>query len=1181
MKKFALFLLLTSVVEVALASDLQKQFQTPPDEACAETWYHFTSSAITKEGITADMEAMRDIGYKGAHVFTTGGNIQGFNKPVRIMSPQWQEMMEHLGREAKRCGIKLGMHNCTGWSSSGGPWIKPEDSMKKLTCFEFFTSGGDVNVKLTQPDSLYGFYRDITVLAIPAKEKMPTPKVITNLVGGENFITEKSIIIPTKTRQGGVVCYEFAKPYSAKFAKFIFNPVHVYINIEVSVSDNGKDFQKVASLPIDSFRDKQVPKFLYLGENVKGKFYKFEFTPRKFPSFFKTIYDTSLNSITLIQESIVNSVEKKISLVHDYNYLESKTNATGIAPNKIINLTDKMSQDGTLNVKLPNGNWKILRIGYTTTGAKNAPSSFSGLECDKLSKRGLDAHWDHYVGIMQKWFGGALNYALIDSYEVGGQNWTEGFDAEFKKRRGYDIEKFLPCVFGYVVGDEKQSSKFLYDFQKTISDLFCENYFDYFHQLCKKNGLVSAVESYGGPFDYIRASRSYDIALSEFWVRSHAPSKSISSIANLYGKTRCATESFTSTYENGRWSMAPADLKVYGDIAWSMGVNSFVMHTYVHQPFNAGPGMTLGWHGSDLHRLNTWWHMGDAWVSYVNRAQTLLQTGTAVKQVLIVQPMASPNSMWEANVNMSIVGANYDYDIASVEDLGEVLHVDNGKVRASKKGASYNLLVVEDNRINTIAKIKAIEKLVSDGANVLAVRPVDSPSLSDDKAEFNAIVERIWGGEGAVKKIGKGKLFTKGSPVGTLIKLGVSPKCIAKNMITICRTNGTQDVFYITNATKNSFNKTVFFNVSSDKIPQLWCANTGKIENIVEYKRTKSGVEVPLYFGANDSKFIVFVKGNGQGVTNFKTSQENQKVGIEIIEAKYGNKQKSQFVDVSEVLKKNLASEIWVSNRTFGCDPSPQNVKKLYLKYKVGGAQKNIKIAENGLLRLMENAPAKQIYTSSVGGNAVVCFEQNGSASGELCGKKFELNVDALPIALDISDNWKVSFQKDRGAPDSIELKKIKSLSESSIDGVKHFSGTMQYEKIFEVPSQYIKENRQLILSIDEIHNIAQVEINGKFVQTLWKAPYRCDVTKYLNEGKNIIKVKVANLWVNRLIGDDRYPHEFMPKWVLQGKTKSETKRFTAPDWVGAWKKTDKLFKSGLVGKVQIKPCDILPIKNN
>ena len=1096
MRNFLLCLICATTLNL-FASSLEKNFQNPPDSACAETWYHFTSSAITKEGITADIEAMRDIGYKGAHVFTTGGSIKGFDKPVGIMSPQWQEMMEHLGREAKRCGIKLGMHNCTGWSSSGGPWIKPEDSMKKLTCTELFTSGGDVSVKLAVPESLHNFYRDIMVLAIPAKEKMPTPKVITNLVGGENFITKKSIIIPTKKRQGGVVCYEFAKPYSAKFAKVVFNPVHVYITLEVSVSDNGKDYKKVARLEIDSFRDNSVPKFLYLGENTKGKFYKFEFIPRDFPSFFKTIYDTSLNSITLIQEPIINSVEKKISLVNDYRYIEPKRNTMGIPPSEIINLTDKMAEDGTLNTTLPSGYWKILRIGFTTTGATNAPSSFRGLECDKLSKRGLDAHWEHYVGKMQKWFGGALKYALIDSYEVGGQNWTEDFDTEFKKRRGYNIEKFLPCVFGYVVGDEKQSSKFLYDFQKTISELFCENYYDYFHHICKKNGLTSAVEPYRGPFDFIRASRYYDIALSEFWVRGETAPKSISSIANLYGKTRCATESFTSSYENGRWSIDPAEFKIYGDNAWSVGVNSFIMHTYVHQPFNAGPGLTLGRHGSDFHRLNTWWHMGDAWISYINRAQTLLQIGTAVRQILIVSPASSPNDKWDAGKDMSILGASYDYDIASVEDLGELLYVDKGKVRASENGASYNLLVVEDNRINTIAKIKAIEKLVADGANVLAERPVDSPSLSDDKVEFNAIVERIWGGEDTVKKIGKGKLFTKGSPVDTLIKLGVLPKCVAKDMITVCRTNGSQDVFYIVNTTKKSFNRNVFFSVSSDKIPQLWCANTGKIENIVEYKRTKSGVEIPLYFDANDSKFIVFVKGKGQGVVFFN------------------------------------------------------------------------------------DTATTEIYTASVGDSAVVCFEQNGSASGELCGKKFELNVDALPNAIDISDDWKVSFQKDRGAPDSINLEKIRSLSESTIDGVKHFSGTMQYEKIVEINSQYMKDNRQLILSFDEIYNIAQVEINGHFVQTLWKPPYRCDITKYLKEGKNIIKVKVANLWVNRLIGDDRYPHEFMPKWVLEGKTKSETKRFTAPDWVGAWKKTDKLFKSGLVGKVQIKPCDIIPIKNN
>ena len=70
-------------------------------------------------------------------------------------------------------------------------------------------------------------------------------------------------------------------------------------------------------------------------------------------------------------------------------------------------------------------------------------------------------------------------------------------------------------------------------------------------------------------------------------------------------------------------------------------------------------------------------------------------------------------------------------------------------------------------------------------------------------------------------------------------------------------------------------------------------------------------------------------------------------------------------------------------------------------------------------------------------------------------------------------------------------------------------------------------------------------------------------------------------MWVNRLIGDAHYPQESLQNWVVQGKTKSESKRFTSSDWTTAWRKTDKLFKSGIVGKVQIKPCDILPIKNN
>lgn len=127
-----------------------------------------------------------------------------------------------------------------------------------------------------------------------------------------------------------------------------------------------------------------------------------------------------------------------------------------------------------------------------------------------MNRRGLDAHWPGMMARIEAQLKptGALKYAIIDSYEAGGQNWTEGFDEEFLKRRGYDLKPYLPAVIGFVVGTPQQSARFLFDFQRTISELFAENYYDYFTELCHRNGLLSITESYFGPFDYLRCARS-------------------------------------------------------------------------------------------------------------------------------------------------------------------------------------------------------------------------------------------------------------------------------------------------------------------------------------------------------------------------------------------------------------------------------------------------------------------------------------------------------------------------------------------------------------------------------------------------------------------------------------------------------------------------------------------------
>jgi hypothetical protein len=123
----------------------------------------------------------------------------------------------------------------------------------------------------------------------------------------------------------------------------------------------------------------------------------------------------------------------------------------------LINLTDKLGPDGVLNCTLPAGDWTILYFGMITTGKRNspAPPEGTGLEVDKMSKK-LAAY--HFDGMFSKlltmltpeekaaWVG-----ITIDSYEMGSQNWTDGFAAEFEKRNGYNPLPLLPVLTGRLI----------------------------------------------------------------------------------------------------------------------------------------------------------------------------------------------------------------------------------------------------------------------------------------------------------------------------------------------------------------------------------------------------------------------------------------------------------------------------------------------------------------------------------------------------------------------------------------------------------------------------------------------------------------------------------------------------------------------------------------------------------
>jgi hypothetical protein len=139
-------------------------------------YWFWLNGNVTKAGITADLEAMKQAGIGGVLIMEVD---QGAPKgPVGFMSAQWQDLFHHATSEANRLGLAVNMNNDAGWNGSGGPWIRPEQSMQKVVWSETDLQGPQRFAgSLPQPETVAGYYRDITVLAFPTPGAYRIPDI--------------------------------------------------------------------------------------------------------------------------------------------------------------------------------------------------------------------------------------------------------------------------------------------------------------------------------------------------------------------------------------------------------------------------------------------------------------------------------------------------------------------------------------------------------------------------------------------------------------------------------------------------------------------------------------------------------------------------------------------------------------------------------------------------------------------------------------------------------------------------------------------------------------------------------------------------------------------------------------------------------------------------------------------
>ena len=431
----------------------------------------------------------------------------------------------------------------------------------------------------------------------------------------------------------------------------------------------------------------------------------------------------------------------------------------------IIDLTSKMKPDGGLEWQAPDGDWIVIRLGYSLTGRQNHPASpeATGLEVDKLDDEAVRKYINTYLDMYKDATGGlmgakGLGYMILDSYEAGHMNWTKDFPQEFQKRRGYDLKQWIPVLTGRVVKDAEASEKFLWDFRKTIGEMIVENHYDVIGEELHKRGMKRYTESHEDRRIYLAdgmdVKRKADIPMAAMWtpgslagganeeVRSEADIRESASVAHIYGKKFVAAESMTSI--QNAFSFHPEKLKRTADLEMASGLNRFVIHTSVHQPLDdKKPGFSLGPFGQYFTRQETWAEQAKPWMDYLARSCYMLQQGKFVADVLYLYG-ENTNLTWRFKEKLPDI-PGYEFDFCNSSALINVMQVKNGKI-VTPGGMSYSLLVLDESaRYMTLPVLKKIRDMVKAGAKVAGIKPEKSPSLADNDAEFQAIVNDIWG----------------------------------------------------------------------------------------------------------------------------------------------------------------------------------------------------------------------------------------------------------------------------------------------------------------------------------------------------------------------------------------------------------------------------------------------------
>lgn len=1097
--------LLAPLPAFAQAEDpLAEGFRDPPKEARPRTWWHWLNGNITEAGIDKDLAWMAETGLGGVQNFDASlGTPQIVAKRLPYMSPEWQRAFAHAVAVARSKGLEFAIAASPGWSETGGPWVPPQDAMKKLVWSSTSIRGGRrFTGKLPAPPSTTGPYGsapfhdplaattgsvpppppvasgDIAVLAFPEIEAEAASLPVATAQDGKPLDAaaltddreDSAAAVPLAGKDGvTAVTLDYARPRTVQSAT-IFLPGSVppfapppYLPTLEAETPTG--WQVVAKLPMAN-----VPTTVAFAP-VTARRFRLSLTPLA-PDGSTSLEapapgavavnifggDTPPTTVQLASFALsgaprVDRFEAKAGFVTvpDYYALDKALPAGAAAePADVVDLTARLRPDGSLDWTPPPGRWRVLRFGWSLLGTTNHPASpeATGLEVDKYDRAAVLRYLDHYLGTYQNALGkdGRIDALLTDSIEAGDANWTPQMIAQFKRLRGYDPTPWLPALSGVVIGSRARSDAFLYDYRQTLAELLASEHYGTVAAAAHERGLIV----YGEALEDKRPQLGNDFAM-----RAH-----------------------TDVPMAAMWAYARDSAPRQTLIGDGLGAAS-VAHVYGRR-YVAAESLTSAF---------------APWAFAPNDLRPVadLEFALGINRPVIHTSVHSPDEDKQPGLSLAI--------------FGQYFNRHDSWARLARPWIDYlartGYLLQQGRHVADVAYFfgeeAPITQLYADGR--VTQMPV---SHGFDFVDAGALKDVI--------SVSDGTLVSQGGARYRVLYLGGTAERMTlptlQRIVALAEAGAT----VIGTAPQGSPSLADDPAAFRALVAKLWPGGAearvgaGRVLATRDLDAALSTLGIVPDFAGGDAS------GSAPLLFQHRALDGGRHVYFAVNRAGSDRSVDARFRVTW------LAPELWHAE-TGTSEP---------LNFRI----------ENGVT----------IVPLTIGAlsSALIVFRKpTDKTAGTIPAAKLE-------AVATLDGPWTVAFQPGRGAPAATTLATLAPLEANANSGIRYFSGEASYSRNFRAPEDW-KPGQPLWLDLGKVGDVAAVRVNGRDAGAAWQAPYRIDIGKLLKKGDNQLSVTVANLWVNRLIGDAQ-PGATKVTWVA-----APTYRPDAP-----------LRPSGLIGPVTL-----------